>query len=177
VPRSGAGKWVPQHFVAYHRAVDLEIFWHGPVHLREARAHEDLIYACDHMDAIPSLPGVYIFGRLFGDNVDPIYIGRATDLRRRIKQHIDTVRLMRAIKRRPNGARVVLIGQWRAKKGQQEDRALPLLEAALIKFALAEGYELVNDKGTKTAVHTISMTGNRTACKRLFHGEIKSERK
>jgi hypothetical protein len=158
--------------------VDLEIFWHGPVYLRDARDHENLIYACDYLDAIPSSPGVYVFGRLFGENVDPVYIGRATDLRRRIGQHIENnVRLMQAIKRRPNGTRVVLIGEWRGKKGQQEGRALPLIESALIKFALAEGHELVNDKGTKTPVHTISMVGNRTACERLFRGDMKTEMK
>jgi hypothetical protein len=158
--------------------VDLQIFWRAPVPLRQARANENLIYACDHWESIPAVPGVYVFGRLFGDSVDPIYIGRANVLSARIAQHIDgNVRLMQAIKQRPNGARVVLIGEWNAKKGQQRARVLPVLEAALIKYALAEGHDIVNDKGTKTPVHTIAMTGNRMACKKLFRSQMKSERK
>src|SRR5579859_2279421 len=157
--------------------MDIEVFWHRPVRLRDARADENLIYACDHMDAIPAAPGVYVFGRLFGNSVDPIYVGRANVLVTRVGQQIGNVRLMRAIERRPNGARVVLIGEWYAKRGQQRGRALPILETALIKHALAEGHDLVNEKGAKTPVHRIAMAGNRLACKRLFRDEINSERR
>jgi hypothetical protein len=158
--------------------VDLDVFWHSPIALRDARANEHLIYACDHWEAIPDAPGVYVFGRLFGGSVDPIYIGRANALSKRIEQHIENnVRLMQAIKQRRNGQRVVLIGEWQARRGQQRDRVLPLIDAALIKHALAEGHDLVNDRGTKTPVHTIAMGGNRLACKRLFRSIIKTERK
>ena len=43
--------------------MDLDIFWHAPIRLREARRDEHLIYACDGLDAIPSAPDVYVFGR------------------------------------------------------------------------------------------------------------------
>ncbi len=156
--------------------MDLDVRWHAPVRLRRCHHDELLIYACDDLDRIPRAHGVYVFGRLFGDNVEPIYIGRAQDLRVRIEQHLlGNVPLMRAIEHRPNGQRVVLAGEWTARPGQREVRVLPLIEAALIKFALAEGYELVNTQGTRTAVHTLSMSGNRAACTRLFRSSMKIE--
>lgn len=157
--------------------MDLEVFWHPPIELRDGKA-EGLIYYSDYMTEIPETAGVYVFGRTHGDNVEPIYIGKAGNLRRRIRQHFETsIRLMHRLQEAKNGTRVVLIGEWKSKKGQQENRVLPVIERMLIKFALAEGYELFNEKGTKTPVHTLSMTGSRTLSSRLFRRTMKIEQK
>ncbi|HEY2512838.1 MAG TPA: hypothetical protein VGI39_18355 [Polyangiaceae bacterium] len=158
--------------------MDLEIRWHAPFSLREATDDEDLIYVCDQLDQVTEKHGVYFFGRKFGDDIAPIYIGRAKDIRKRIGQHLTSnVRLMKAIQKARNGERVLLTGEWIAKKGQQEGRVLQLIEAALIKFALAEGHEIVNDKGTKTSVHTLSMKGNRAPATKVFRSTMKIEQR
>lgn len=143
--------------------------------LRDGRS-EGLIYYSDHLDEIPENAGVYVFGRIHGDNVEPIYIGKAGNLRRRIRQHFEgSIRLMHRLQEAKTGARVVLIGEWKSKRGQREERVLPIVERMLIKYALAEGYELFNEKGTKTPVHTLAMTGNRSICSGLFRREMKIE--
>ena len=49
-------------------------------------------------------------------------------------------------------------------------------ERAMIKYALAQGYELVNDRGTKTAYDEIQFSGNRD-CTRVFGASMHLERR
>lgn len=154
--------------------MDLDIQWHAPVGLRDGTP-ERLIYACDELEFLPDTAGVYLFGREFGVNIAPIYIGKAGNLRLRVRQHLErNIKLMKSIEAAKNGRRVVQVGEWRAKPGQQAKRVLPIIESALIKYALAEGFELVNVHGTKTPVHELSMTGNRAGT-RLFRTYMKIE--
>jgi hypothetical protein len=84
---------------------------------------------------------------------------------------------MRTIEEMENGARVVLAGVWTAKQGQRHQTALPIIEAALIKQALAAGHDLLNIRGKVTKVHEIQLSGNR-AGPRMFGGsKIKAEQK
>ena len=156
--------------------MDIAVRWLAPVRIRAARRGEPLIYACDHLDRLPEDHGWYVFGRRFGDNVEPIYIGKASDLRRRIEQHLlRNVPLLRAIQDRPKGERVVLVGKWIARPGQQEARVLEIVERALIKKALALGFDIVNVHGTRTPVHNLSMSGAHVAVARLFGRDVKIE--
>jgi hypothetical protein len=156
--------------------MELELFWHRPVALRDG-SRQSLIYVCDELDELPTTAGVYVFGRQFGENVEPIYIGKAGNLRRRVREHTErNIRLMKGIEAAKNGRRVIQVAEWFGKPGQQAGRVLPIIESALIKYALAEGYELLNVHGTKTPVHELSMSGNRAAT-RLFRAFMKIERR
>lgn len=76
-------------------------------------------------------------------------------------QQFNNARLMNGIKRAPAGYRVVLIGELVTKPGQQAERALDIIEAALIRYALAEGLELLNKQGTRIYRHTLKSRGDR----------------
>lgn len=155
--------------------MDLELRWHAPVLLRDA-GEDRLIYSCDELDLIPEVAGVYVFGRLYGDRFEPLYIGKAVCLRRRIQQHFKvSVQLMRGIENARAGSRVVVVGEWIPRSGQQVRRSLPVIERALIKMALAKGYEILNSAGTKTPVHTLSLRGSRIGT-RLFGTKMSIER-
>lgn len=154
--------------------MDLEVFWHRPVSLSDGH-DEGLILTCD-FDKIPEEPGVYVFARMFGESIEPLFIGLATDLRGRIWGHLNgNVRLVHRIMQAKIGPKVVLAGEWKAKPGQRAAKALRVIEAALIKYAIAEGYELLNKQGVKRRVHTISSSGSRVACKQLFRSSINIE--
>jgi len=149
-------------------ALNLEVFWHKPYRLADA-SKDGLIYSCPEIDQVPGAAGVYYFARKFGGGFVPLYIGQAIDIRKRLWQHFEAnVRLMRSIQEAKNGARFVVVGQWNSHPGQQKKKALDLIESALIKAALAEGYELFNHNGTRTPTHTISLYGNRPAWKSVF---------
>jgi hypothetical protein len=55
-----------------------------------------------------------------------------------------------------NGKRVVLVGKFISKPGQQVGKCLPLLEKALIRYFLSEGHDLVNKQGTRLRRHEIA---------------------
>jgi hypothetical protein len=145
--------------------MELDLLWLAP---QKLVPDDSLIYACPGLMQIPEAPGIYFFARRFGQSYVPLYIGRTESLRKRVQQHLETnVRLMRAILKAKHGERVVFAGEWRAHRGQQMKRVLPIVESALIKAALAEGNELFNDRGTKTQTHTLVMAGKRHAWQAL----------
>jgi len=143
--------------------MDIGLRWLESIDLVEGGA---LIYDIEEndWDYIPEEPGVYIFARMHGDAIAPLYIGRATNLSERIWQQLNNnVRLMRGLEDAQSGYRVLLVGELVPRPGQRIASALRLAESALIRSALVEGYELLNIQGTRTPVHTLRSSGNRDA--------------
>lgn len=146
--------------------MDLKIHWHKPQHLIDG-SKDQLIYNIREWDVIPDAPGIYIFARLYGDAIEPIYVGKAERLNVRIWGQLNYVRLMRGIEHSKNGNKILLLGEFIPKSGQNVKKALRIIENSVIKYFLAEGYELWNSQGTKTPVDTLLLEGNRRAT-RLF---------
>jgi hypothetical protein len=142
-------------------ALNIEAAWCRPIKLRLARS--GAIYDSDRINHIPSDPGIYIFYREHGTAKAPLYIGRALNLRRRIEQQLDSVRLMTGIRDAQRGTRFLVYCVPRLKRGQKARRVIRILENALIAHALAADYELLQKQGTKTPNHTIHFKGNRTS--------------
>ncbi|MFB7788643.1 GIY-YIG nuclease family protein, partial [Streptomyces vinaceus] len=126
------------------------------------RADPTLIYSLSVLESVDDVPGVYVFARKYGHRITPLYIGKALNLRGRIKQQLNNLRLMRQIQDwEKNGARVLLLGYLKVHGSQDVGTALDVIERALIEHGLAEGHPLVNVQGTRTPFHTLSFTGNR----------------
>lgn len=133
--------------------------WIGPLTLRNDPA---LIYSASVLDSIDDAPGVYVFARKYGKNLTPLYIGKASNLRGRIKQQLNNLKLMRQIQSwNKNGSRVLLLGYLQPHGSQDEAKVLDIAERALIEHGLAEGHPLVNVQGTRKPVHALSFTGSR----------------
>ncbi len=142
--------------------MDLQLRWHAPIDLYRAA---DLIY--DMLDLtieeLPPEPGVYVFARSHGGKTVPLYIGRAENIQRRIKQQFNNLKLMRGIERSPTGARKLFLGQIVTRPNQRATDAIKIIESALISTAMVEGYDLLNVSGTRTLAHSITSSGNREA--------------
>jgi hypothetical protein len=137
--------------------MDLHVRWHKPIALKEIRPGSDtpLIYDID-LDRIPEAPGAYIFIRKYGENQYPLYIGKAKNLKTRVKQHLDSVKLMRKIQKEANGSRAVAFAEFIPKPGQKADNCISYIERALIRHFLSEGHNLLNISGTHIAKHTLT---------------------
>jgi hypothetical protein len=72
------------------------------------------------------------------------------------------------LKKAKNGKRIVLVGRFISRPGQQEEKCLPLLERALIRYFLSEGYDLVNKQGTRLRRHEIASKNPRRVVPRLM---------
>ena len=142
-------------------SLNIEAVWSSPIQLRLARY--GAIYECEDLEAIPKSSGVYIFGREHGDAAAPLYIGKALNLRRRIEQQLNSVRLMKGILESQIGKRFFIYCVPQLKRGQRAVRVISILEQALIAHALSEDFELLQKQGTKTPNHTIQFLGNRTS--------------
>ncbi|OFV95683.1 MAG: hypothetical protein A3H28_15495 [Acidobacteria bacterium RIFCSPLOWO2_02_FULL_61_28] len=81
-------------------------------------------------------------------------------LRQRIESQFDSLKLMKGLRSARNGTRLLLTGILRLHPGQRQGKVLNIVESALIKRALADGHDLLNQQGTKTKVHVIKSKGN-----------------
>lgn len=137
--------------------MDLAVEWTKPLSLKDGRKL-NLIYTVD-WKKLPSKAGIYVFGRRYGRSVEALYVGKADQIQRRVKQQLNNLRLMQHLSNAKAGKRVVLAGRVRAKQGQQMDRILPIVERALIRYFSSEGHDLVNQQGMKLRRHAIRSSG------------------
>ena len=149
----------------------LQVEWGKPIPLRASR--DGISYEVD-LEKVANLPGVYIFGRRHGDTFEALYIGKSRNIRSRVKGHLNSLRLMRHLRDAKSGTRVLLVGRYITKPGQQIEKCLVLTERALIRYFLSEGHDLVNKQGTRLRRHQLESTGRHP--KRLFPSLIYLER-
>src|SRR6266699_6248523 len=71
-------------------------------------------------------------------------IGRSKNIYNRIWEHLKTTTLMKRIENGPRGAKMLIIGEYMPQPGQSPEKAIAIVEKALIEHALTEGYELLN---------------------------------
>lgn len=156
----------------------IDLKWDKPIRLKDgSKWNQIYVIPKPKFDRIPNKPGVYVFARAFGQSVAPLYVGQASRLRNRIKSHLKgSVQLMVGIKRSQHGHRILLFGRLKLHPGQQQKKVLKIVEKALIKHALAEGYELLNKQGVKAKVHVIKSKGN-TASKHVAPLRMLAEKK
>ena len=135
----------------------LLVSWMSPLPMRRA-SHRGPTYVVD-LDELPDLAGVYVFGREYGRGFEALYVGKARNVRRRLKGQLNNLRLMQHIHDAKAGRRVVIPGEVIKKPGQQLDPSLALIERALIRYFLANGDDLVNISGARLRQHAIESTG------------------
>ena len=142
----------------------LYVEWGRPVQLRDA-SKDNMIYNLDAA-RITTGSGVYIFGRKWGRDFEALYVGKAGNVRGRVKGHLNNLRLMQHLHNAKTGKRVVLAGRLLTKQGQQMAKSLALAERALVRYFLSEGHDLVNKQGTRLRRHELQSSG--THPKRFF---------
>jgi hypothetical protein len=161
----------------------IAIDWQEPEQITQ---HKRLLFDRNNIpDSIEERPGVYFFSRVHGNTIDPFYIGRSNNIRARLRVHLgsakirDILREVEEMKTVKKGVRFFSFGYLTPSKGSRDlDKVLALAERYLIRKALADGYVLINDHGTKFKTHDISFTGSKYE-RDLFgeQAEIPVERK
>jgi hypothetical protein len=147
--------------------MDLRITWHYPVKLKKSRSDSLSIYELD-LEKAPAQPGVYVFMRRFGRTLNPLYVGKAQNLRARVGQQLGTVKLMKGIQNAANGSRALVFGEFIPRPGQNANRCVLLIEKALIRHFLSEGHELLNKAGTRIPTKH-SLTSQKVVSRFLPH--------
>jgi hypothetical protein len=132
--------------------------WSKPRKLESGKKF-NLIYYVD-IEELPEEPGCYVFYNKYGDSISIHYIGKADNIRKRIGQQLNNLKLMLGIKNSMKGNKFLIYfltnGGIKSKK-----KSVKILEKQLIKYATLEGHELINIKGTKLHFDKVSFKGNR----------------
>ncbi|MCU4159752.1 GIY-YIG nuclease family protein [Acidiphilium sp. AL] len=145
--------------------MDISVSWHQPMFLNWNKSRYD--FRNHTLENIMETSGVYIFGRTHGKQSYPLYIGKTDHLRRRLKQHFNSVSLMQGLHEAPAGQRFLLVGEIQFRSGQDHKKVLSILERATIEKILGDGHDILNVQGTKRPSHTITFKGNRVSQKML----------
>lgn len=135
----------------------ISVQWEKPLALRDG-SRQGLIYVVD-FDKVPDSAGVYVFGRRWGKNIEALYVGKAANIRGRVKVQFNNLRLMQHLKQARAGKRVLLFGEVITKPGQKIDKVVSLLERALMRHFLSEGHDLVNRQGARIRRHEVNSDG------------------
>jgi hypothetical protein len=148
----------------------IELEWKGPIRLKPVDSGG---YEFEAIEAeLPTDAGIYVFARKFGENYSPIYIGKARNVRSRLKTQFQSLPLMVKVKnwnptdaKNPalalNGARVLFIANLvNPKTSSKIENALKVSERSLIEHALVEGHKIVNVQMTKTKYDEITSDGS-----------------
>jgi hypothetical protein len=151
----------------------VQIEWLRPIQLKDARK-DGMIYDLDLKKINTGTAGVYIFGRQWGRQFEALYVGQASKIRGRIKNHLNDLRLMQHLEGAKTGERLVLVGRIRVKRGQEMNRCLRVADLALIRHFFSRGDDLVNEHGTRLLRHELESSGQHP--KRFFPSNIYLER-
>lgn len=148
--------------------------WKQPVSLnyvqKDNLIKDNLIYDYN-LKGIPPKPGCYVFYNKHGKSHSILYIGQADNLRRRLEQQQNNLRLMVGLSRSLRGKKYVVFCTIKLKQGQSQKKVLKLVEESLIDIALSSGNELLNIQGTKNKYDTIVFSGNRDT-EKMFQRRI-----
>lgn len=137
-----------------------QLKWHKPVTLERGTADTPaVIYTCD-LKMIPEEPGVYMYTRENRGEVIPIYIGETANLRSRFYAEFRSLPLMGGIKSFAQVQRQLRYATLVRKSGLDKKRAVKTAENAMLDWAIAEGYELLNRSGTKRARFHVHFLGH-----------------
>ena len=115
--------------------MNIDLSWQKTIVLRDG-TKDSLIFNCD-LKQITEKPGIYVFARKFGQTVEPLYIGQATNLRKRIKEQLNTTRLMIGLKTKRIGIRILLVGVLKSPTESKVNKKLNIAEHTCIQNALS----------------------------------------
>jgi len=130
--------------------INPHLSWHTPQVLKAYPYQPDLA-------AIPKSPGVYVFYRKYGArSFQVFYVGKAQNLRSRLKGQINNLKLMNGIQKAPNGTRCLAYAEIVLKPGQKAESAIRAAEKILIRHFVEEGHELLNIQGIKIRIQKLT---------------------
>ena len=143
--------------------MEIRLHWQPPLPLVRVRVRVPR-YECDYLDEVPDQPGIYVFGRIRGSIVEPLYIGLAKNLSRRVRQHLrSNASLMAHLYAATAGRRVLLVGELVSGHGKSTHRVLRSIERAMIRYAMGQGCDILNKHGARRPAYQLRHEGNRKA--------------
>ena len=90
--------------------MQLKLHWHDSLKLHSSPYQVD-------KDELPIFSGIYIFFRTYGEYSEALYVGQAMNIKTRIVQQLNNLKLMNGIKNAPKGNRRLVFARFIAGQG------------------------------------------------------------
>ncbi|NNC16348.1 hypothetical protein HJC22_11515 [Corallococcus exiguus] len=144
--------------------MNIIINWQKPILLFKNKLEK---YTDADLENIENKAGVYYFARRFGENSTPFYIGETLNLRSRLKKHLESARIMDALRgienpkhaRIAQGARYFHYG-YLVSNAKAQKKRLQIIQKYLIDEAISKELTLLNKHGTVVLTNTIEFEGS-----------------
>ena len=138
--------------------MNVGISWHRPIKLGTKATFAKKVSEFS-LEDVPTSAGIYVFARKFGKNLAPIYIGKALNLRSRMKTQFNNHKLVAALTNEKSGDRVLLFGIIESGSEDLLKKKIKLAERTHIEHALTAGYRLINVQLTKGPINSVETSG------------------
>ncbi|WP_437891303.1 hypothetical protein [Phytobacter sp. V91] len=134
-----------------------ELYWHEPINLVDIDYNRKHELICQ----IPETYGIYIFHRRYAEFGEALYIGKASNLKRRISQELNAKELIEHIKEAKKGTKLLSFAELQAHGNCNKDKCIDDIESALIEISMYRGDHLFNTKKTKVYLQEITLIGEK----------------
>ena len=129
--------------------INPSLSWYAPQLLGRYPYQPDL-------ELIPKVPGIYVFYRKHGFTHQVFYVGKALQLRSRIKGQLNNLKLMNGIHDAGTGGRLLAYAEAAVKPGQKAATAILAAEKIIIRHFVDNGHVLLNIQGVKIRLQTLT---------------------
>lgn len=133
--------------------MELKLTWYKPIQLKKG-IRDDGIYHID-FDDLPETAGIYVFFRQHGESQEAIYVGKANNLKSRLKQQFNNLRLMKGIENSATGGKYLVFAEFKPGRGQQTEKSIVTIERNFIRQFLLENHNLINIQGVQMSKSSI----------------------
>lgn len=154
----------------------IRLKWMREIALRSGGPDGKFIYSADWSN-LPDVGGLYVFGRRYGKDFEALYVGKAANIRSRIRQQCEFLPLMMHLKNAKRGKKVLWVACFvPGSGGKSAPKCIDIAERALIRHFMLEGHNLSNTQGSRIRRHEIHSTGGKVLSGKIVPAKMFLER-
>lgn len=137
----------------------IELNWLDPIELGSSNTlRENTKNGNFDFSLIPEISGVYIFYREFNQSQEPLYIGKSTNIRSRMKQHFKNIDLLEGLQNSKKGQKKLIFAEVKVRGKADLQRAIDQAEKALIQYY--REHNLMNKRFMDDYFDQVTSTGH-----------------
>ena len=121
----------------------IKLTWHEAIELGTSSSLRENINNFDFSN-IPEISGVYVFYREYGNSQKALYVGQSRNIRKRIKDHFNSRKLVEGLENTPQGMKKLIFAEI-STRGDLK-LAMNQAEKALIQHYIENDHPLLNQK-------------------------------
>ncbi|MGC6408894.1 GIY-YIG nuclease family protein [Bisgaard Taxon 45] len=124
----------------------IQLNWYQPIELGSSSTLRNTLKDFDFTE-IPEVAGIYMFYReKRNGGQEALYVGQSENIRRRFKQHSNSLALVEGLENTPQGTKMFIFAEIQTRGGNNLKYALKQAERGYIQYLLDNDHPLLNKK-------------------------------